>query len=131
MRAAACFALVCILACGSRTTPLAAGEAVSVPTCSEAVSSAPDASGSGCVAAAALVVCVGEDGDNEVCISNDPSSCSNGTAGTSCHDQCSASGEYAVACEGQAGAPPQPPSGCQNYDGAPTGTVYYCCPCSP
>jgi hypothetical protein len=128
MRAAGCFALACIVACGARTIPLVAGEAV-VPTCSEAVSNGPDASGSACVAAAALVACVGEDGTNEVCISNDPSGCSNGTSGT-CHDECSTSNEYAIACEGHAGVPPQPPTGCQNYEGAPTGTVYYCCPCS-
>lgn len=131
MRAAGCLVLVWIAACGLRTLPLASGEAVTVPTCSDAVSSSPDASGDGCFAAAALVVCVGQDGDNEVCISNDPTSCDNGGSGTSCHDQCSASGQYAVACKGQAGAPPQPPAGCQSYDGAPTSTVYYCCPCAP
>jgi len=130
MRAAACFVLVCIAACGARTIPLASGEPIVVPTCSEAVSNAPDASGSGCAAASALVVCVGENGTNEVCISNDPTGCSNGTGGASCHDQCSTSGEYAVACEGRTGSPPQPPAGCQNYEGAPTGTIYYCCPCS-
>jgi hypothetical protein len=120
--AVAGIAIACA-ACGAATEPLIGVEAVNVPACTQAAASVSDASPR-CVGAAALVTC----SRDEVCISNDPSSC-NGIS-TGCHDLCSTDGEYAVACDDRAPPVPQPPAGCQAVRVAPNGTHYYCCPCS-
>jgi hypothetical protein len=112
-----------LAACGAATAPLVGVEQAEVPTCREAAVSPTDANG-GCVAAAALVKC----SQNEVCISNDPTSC-NGSTG--CHDECSTSDEYALACDDRTLPGPQPPAACQQKERAANGALYYCCPCNP
>lgn len=76
----------------------------------------------------------------ELCISDDPTKCSDCTSlpsGATCHNRCGA-GEYAVSCGGppllspDGGTPPvyqDTPAGCVAMGSTPAGNTYACCPC--
>jgi hypothetical protein len=98
-----------------------------------------DAGGGQCRGARLLLRCQLAMGATQICLSNDPSRCSDGMAASGtdasapggCTQLC-APGEYGVACGGPGpGATFTPPTGCKEMLPTPGGVVFYCCPCTP
>jgi hypothetical protein len=87
-----------------------------------------------CASARAQVECALSNGDTELCLSDDPSTCPGtvpmaGVTRTHCFDRCAAS-EYGATCAGgPSHAAPSPPPGCTSLGAVPAGATLYCCPC--
>ncbi len=95
-----------------------------------------DASAPGaCRAAPALVHCLDGNGGGQICLSRDPTTCSESPeqpdATFDCKNQC-ATNEYAALC-GSIGpgalSDVEIPTGCRMALATPGGVAFYCCPC--
>jgi hypothetical protein len=122
--------------CGVLTCADVAPDEVACPLPSNLTA---DAGAGQCHAARLLLRCQLAQGATQICLSSEPSRCSNsaGTSGTDAGapggcDQLCASGEYGVSCGGPApGTTFTPPTGCKQMPPTPGGTFFYCCPCTP
>ncbi|MES1173008.1 MAG: hypothetical protein ABUL62_01675 [Myxococcales bacterium] len=122
-------------ACGGEAAPNGSKQTGTPSECGRPTVSA-DAGSGACSVARAYVSCTSANGGC-LCLSDDPTTCSNCAAQfpgpLTCVSQCAAS-EYAVSC----GGPPQPgggttyrdvPAACHVVASTPGGSQYACCPC--
>jgi hypothetical protein len=85
-----------------------------------------------CLVARASLECPVAGGGICGCLSEDPKSCSECGASTTCSNRCEAH-EYAMACGGppqrDGGSYAEAPASCRSVAGFPSGSAIYCCPC--
>jgi hypothetical protein len=85
-----------------------------------------------CLVARASLECPVAGGGSCGCLSEDPKSCSECGASTTCSNRCEAH-EYAMACGGpprrDGGSYAEAPASCRSVAGFPSGSAIYCCPC--
>jgi hypothetical protein len=102
-----------------------------VPACKRDGALSPDAAAAACRSSRTYLRCDLGLGAAELCGSDDPHACPDGSPADHCQMLCEPN-EYFVACGsvGPAIPPaPEPAAGCRSLPAGPGGGVPYCCPC--